>query len=834
VKRRSLLAVVAALALAGRPLAAQLTPPATGGGPTLDQLLQRLGENRRVLVVGAHPDDEDTELLAWLVQAKGAEAAYLSLTRGEGGQNLIGDQLGVALGLIRSRELEAARAIDGARQYFTRAYDFGYTRSLAETERFWPPDSILKDVVRIVRRFQPHVIVPVFSGTSRDGHGQHTMSGVMARQAFEVAGDPNAFHELETEEGLRPWTPLKLYRATRFDPGATTVTIPVGEIDPRTGKTYHQIAMASRSQHRSQNFGVLQRTGPQRTQLALLERRTPDASEAEPFSGIPTDTSWLARTARTLRASIAPVTMSNAVGALAAALRRLEVDSRDRAPPEREVEQLSRALLVAASVVVDAVAPAERVTPGERFEVEVTVYNGGDRPVTITSLGFVAPENWQVPTERLDSVLPPDSALIRRLSVVVAPHARPTQPYFLHEPPDGPTYDWSGVPPGLRGELFEPPLLQLRVGVDIDGARALGFREVAYRYGDQVLGEVRRPVRVVPAIEVRLSPDRLVWSSGGDPVRQFTVSVMHNGTDSVRGEVALAIDGWPGPAPQAFALGSRGATQAVTFTVRRPAAVTRGAVSIRAVARAQDGRQFGEAVNLVDYPHIRPTPYVVTAESEVTVAPITLPALHAIGYVRGASDRVPDALMGLGLPITLLDAAALASGDLSRFDAIVIGARAYEANTALVEHNHRLLAYVRDGGYLLVQYQQYQLVRGGYAPYPLDISRPHDRITDETAPVRILEPRHPVFHHPHEIGPADWVSWPQERGLYFAGTWDDRYRPLLEMQDPDMPPMRGGLLVAEYGRGTYVYTAISFFRSLPAGNAGATRLFLNLLALGER
>jgi hypothetical protein len=359
-------------------------------------------------------------------------------------------------------------------------------------------------------------------------------------------------------------------------------------------------------------------------------------------------------------------------------------------------------------------------------------------------------------------------------------------------------------------------------------------REVTYRYRDQAVGEIRRPVRVVPEVEVQLSPERVVWSSTDEAPRTFTVTLRHHGSTAVAGEVSLEVDGWPTPSARSFTLEAEGQTVSLTFEVRRPGDVVRGAVSVTAVARAEDGRRFDAATRLVEYPHVRPTQYVVPAVSEVRVAPITVPALARVGYVRGAADRVPEALAPLGIPVEILDAPALADGDLSGYDAVIVGSRAYETDTALVRHNDRLLAYARDGGLLLVQYQQYQFVRGGFAPYPLSISRPHDRITDETAPVRILEPDHAVFRRPHAIGPEDWGGWPQERGLYFAGEWDAAYTPLLEMADPGRDPVRGGLLVAPYGSGTYVYTGISFFRSLPAGVPGAARLFLNLLALGER
>lgn len=815
-----------ALGLAARqPLAAQISPPSTGGAPALDRLLQQLRESRRVLMVAAHPDDEDNRLLSLLSQGYGADVAYLSLSRGEGGQNLIGPELGVDLGLLRSQELVSARAIDGARQFFTRAYDFGYSRSLEETEGFWLPDSILKDAVRVVRRFRPHVIVSIWSGTPRDRHGQHVMAGVIAHRAFDAAGNPASFPELESEEGLTAWRPLKLYRSSRFDTAATTLTLETGALDPRSGYSYEQIAMVSRSQHRSQAFGVLQPIGPSRTRLALVQDRTDGGPGAGIFQGIPENESPYARLADSLRRSVAPLRMIEAVPALAEALARGE-EAGDVTAHERRL--LGEALTVAAGIVIDARAGAAELVPGESVEIEVELYNAGGAVLTVQGITVTAPPGWKV--DRLASqaeVLGPGADLKRRLVVEVPQEAQPTQPYFLARAIKGALYDWSEVAPELRGAPFDPPLLTATVELVLAGARFGISRPVTYRERDQVLGEVRRNVRVVPAIDVKIEPELVVWPADDRAPRQFSVSLTHNGTSPVSGVVELA--GLTAP----FRLGPKGASQSLQFSVPFPRSGA-SEIRLRAVARADDGRVFDRGVEVIDYAHVALTPRVRPAESRVHVVPLTLPRLRTVGYVRGASDRVPEALRRVGLPIELLDAEGLATSDLARFDAIVIGSRAYETDSALVNHNDRLLAYVENGGHLLVQYQQYQFVRGGYAPYPLRISFPHDRITDETAPVRVLEPDHPVFRVPHRIGESDWVGWPQERGLYFAGSWDDAYTPLLELSDPGMPPMRGGLLFAHYGSGTYVYTGLSFFRSLPAGVAGAYRLFLNLLALGER
>ncbi len=818
--------------LGGQPLAAQLVPPSAGGLAELDRLLHRLAVPYRVLVIGAHPDDEDTRLLALMARGYGAEAAYLSLSRGEGGQNLIGGELGVALGLLRSQELASARELDGARQFFTRTYDFGYSRSLDETVRFWLPDSVLKDVVRVVRRFRPHVILSVWSGTPRDRHGQHQISGVAAYRAFTVAGDPARFPELETEEGLEPWRPLKLYRSTRFDTAATTLTLETGELDPITGRTYHQIAMASRSQHRSQDMGQLQRTGPAVTRMQLvadLTGREGEEPESGLFGGIPPDTSWLASFADSLRGATTAPRLGDAVHPLAAALRR----ARGRQVPAGQVELLERALAVAAGLVVDGTATQSEVVPGSTFEVTLQIYNAGPHTARVDRVWVRAPSAWQVtPVDPAPPALDPGSEARRRFEVTVPVDAEPSQPYFLSRPVVGALYDWSETEPAVRGLPFDPPLLEASVSMTVLDAEVRLSREISRRIQDQVVGEVREPLRVAPAIEVTLEPDRLVWSSAGPVQQVFTVTLQYRGSGSTAGEVRLEAEGWEMPRPQPFLFRGRGESQSFRFTVVRPE-TERARATVWAVAATESGAEFDLATVQIRYPHVRPTAYVRSAASDVEIAPIVLPQVSAVGYVRGAADRVPEALSQIGLPVEILGAGALADSDLSRFDAIVVGPRAYEIDSALVSHNDRLLEYVRDGGLLVVQYQQYQFFRGGYAPYSLEIARPHDRVTDETAPVTLLDPEHPAVTRPNLLGDSDWVGWPQERGLYFAHDWDDAYTPLLELADPGMPPLRGGLLMASYGDGTYVYTGISFLRALPAGVPGAYRLFLNLLALGE-
>ena len=803
----------------------QFAPPGTGGVAALAGALKQLGANKRVLMIGAHPDDEYSDLVALFARGMGAQVAYLSLSRGEGGQNLIGPELGPELGIIRSEELLAARRIDGARQFFTRAYDFGYSKTLDESLRLWPSDSVLKDVLDVVRRFRPQIIVSVFSGTSRDGHGQHQVAGLVARQAFEALRDSS-------------WGPVKLYRSLYFDTASATLRLDAGVLDPVEGRSYHQIAMAGRSQHRSQDQGQLEEPGPRIGRLAFIEwrdrgRGTKDGDGL--FADVDTLLPGKARYAGLIDSARAQLnsTRPDVIAALLGrALRELgAADSGQQAI-------LQEALAAAAGVVIDGFADDGILIPGERVQLETSVWNAGEAAVTLDGIEVGAPAGWKV--ERLDPVsssVPTGSLATRRFAVTVAADAPRSQAYFLRRPLTGALYDWTGVPAAWRGLPFEPPPVQMTVRLTIAGQPLSLSRDVVYRYRDQRIGEVRRPLFVTRPFDVAVTPELVVWpvdgAAGG--LRHFTITVTNRMRGPAVAQIAVTTPpGWTTLRPDSLSFEREDEAKSLAITVAPPAAVRPGVYQLKAAVLGGAGQRSDGALVLIDYPHIRPRAVVHTSTAELRAVRISLPALTRVGYVRGASDRVPEALQAVGVPIELLGPDTLARGDLSRYDAIVIGSRAYETEPALVASNGRLLDYVRGGGLVIVQYQQYPFVNGGFAPYHLSIARPHDRVTDETAGVTVLDAASRAFHVPNEIGPDDWRGWVQERGLYFAHDWDPAYTPLLEMHDPGEPPLQGAVLEAAVGKGTYVYTGLSFFRQLPAGVPGGYRLFANLLALGRK
>ena len=815
--RRALLYTALLISGAAGSAVGQFAPAGTGGVAALADDLRRLGATKRVLVIGAHPDDEDTQLLAYLSRGLGADAAYLSLSRGEGGQNVIGEELGPELGIIRSEELLAARRLDGAHQFFTRAYDFGFSKNVDEAFRFWPRDSILKDVIDVIRRFRPQVIVSIFTGTPRDGHGQHQVAGQLARQAFDLLKDST-------------WGPVKFYRSSFFDTAATTLRMAGGGIDPLVGESYFQIAMAGRSQHRSQDMGQIQRPGPSQIRLQLVESRKPASGADGFFTGVDT----------TLHGHEAFVTLVDSArrrlspydpGAVAPLLAKALPNLGNEDPEQRAL--VETALADASGVVIDGLADDDIIIQGERVQIEADVWNAGGDSVRLTGIDFSVPPGWSVEAmENGGASVVPGVVVQRHFAVHVPADAPRSEPYFLEKPLNGSIYDWSGVPADVKGMPFGPPPVTLKAHLVIDGAPVTLSREVVYRFRDQARGEVRRPLMVTEPFEVAVTPGLVVWPEAAGGTRQFTVTVTYRSRGPATGRLDITVpSGWAPVPSESLSFAREDETKSYTFAVGLPARVAAGDFRLRASVTGADRKVSDGALSIIDYPHIEPRATVHPSVVDIRVASIALPALSRIGYIRGASDRVPEALTAVGLPIEILSPDSLARGNLSQYDAIVIGSRAYETEPALVANNGRLLDYARAGGLIVVQYQQYPFIRGGFAPYPLSIASPHDRVTDETAAVTVLDTAARVLKSPNPVGPGDWQGWIQERGLYFAHDWDSTYHPVFTMHDPGDPPLAGGLLIAPLGRGTYVYTGLAFFRELPAGVIGAYRLFANLLAL---
>jgi LmbE family N-acetylglucosaminyl deacetylase len=896
--KRTSRSCVAALALllvlepaaAGRVLAQ--APIEADGAAAMGIALRRLGTTKRVLMVAAHPDDENTALIAELALGHGADVAYLSLTRGEGGQNLIGPELQKGLGLIRTEELLAARRLDGARQFFTRAYDFGFSRSADETFRHWPRDTVLGDVVEIVRRFRPDIIVSVFSGTPADGHGHHQAAGMLARAAFDDAADAARF-PAQLAGGLRPHAATHLFQVMWRAPPDAPIRLETGTLDPLFGRSRYQVAMQSRSRHRSQDMGRAEPLGPQSAALRLLASRDEAALQNNPgslFAGIDTTLVQHARTAaattagntavvalagryearvRAARAAYNPLQGRQLAGPLAAAIATLDSIALPdgarydllRTAIAHERAKAADALRHAAGIVVDAVSDTQHPVPGETFHVTVTLWNGGDTAIQLRDLHLDVPTGWtvrdagstqaQVAQDRGANATRLDAGGLTRTRFAVTPprDAAPSEPYFLRAPRLGAMYQWE-VADSLRGLPFEPPVASavLRVvvlrgtaGADAAGAATADAafeirREAEFLDVDKAYGEVRQPLRVLPRASISVEP-RLVIVNAREPrPHTVAVTVAAAAAESVDGRVVLDVPaGWSvEPQYVSVALQRRGDSRTVSFAVTPPGSVgpAHDTREVRARFETAHGT-FTRGHDVIDYPHTRPHALFSDATVRASAFDVSIAPNLRIGYIEGAGDDGASALRQLGASVEMLGPADLANGDLRRFDAIVAGIRAYEVRADLLRHNQRLLDYARDGGTFIVQYNKYEIIDGGFMPFPATIARPHGRVTDPAAPVTLLEPQHPLLAGPNRITAADFDGWVQERGLYFLATFDERYTPLLAMADQGVDPLFGGLVAARVGQGWYVYTGLALFRQLPEGVPGAYRLLANLVSLGR-
>jgi len=820
-------------------------------------------------MIGAHPDDETTQVLSSLALGQGAAVAYLSLTRGEGGQNGIGAELQEGLGLVRSEELLAARRLDGAQQFFTRAIDYGFSKNADEAFTNWPREELLRDVVAVVRHFRPDVIVSVFNGTPRDGHGQHQAAGIMATDAFIAAADAARFPD-QIARGLRPHAVTHLFQVVRGVDDTAEARIVTGDLDPLLGQSPFQVAMASRSRHRSQDMGRILSPGPQVTGLTLAASRVGEPTSGSMFEGVDTTLFSRARSAlgagqegdaarlRDLltgyeatiddaRRVFNPLQPEQVVPFLTEATMMLDRAVRITASAgdigadlqfhlTAERLEVDNALRRAARVELDAIADDEVVVPGQTFRLELQLWNGGREPLQVSALEPRLPAGWSAAAaDPLPDQVDAGTLVRRRFDVTVPADAAASEPYFLRIPRDGARYAWADEEHGGVGFAFDPDEIGVTASFSVRGVPIDAEMSATYQAVEPRSGEFRRPVRVVPAVAVTVEPALAVLAIArtGQPL-PLSVRLTAEEPEGIAGTLRIvAPPGWRiEPAEVALEFARPGEQRVLEFVVHAPTDLDAGRATLTAVFEDRAGRRFDRGYALVDYPHIRPQPLYRPAQLAVQAVDVVVPENLRVGYVAATGDNVPLALAQLGVAIDLLDADELASAQFDGFDVIVIGSRAYEGRADLVTHNQRLLDYVSRGGTMIVQYNQYQYTEEGIAPYPVTMARPHDRVTDENAHVRVLEPEHPLFNWPNNITDEDFVGWVQERGLYFLNTWDDRYTPLLEMADPNEDPKLGSLMVATHGSGTYVYTGLALFRQLPAGVPGAYRLFANLLALG--
>jgi LmbE family N-acetylglucosaminyl deacetylase len=793
------------------------------GAAQIEQSLQKLNQLGSVLMVAAHPDDENNSVVAYFSRGRHMRMGYLSCTRGEGGQNLIGSELGDLLGVIRTQELLAARRVDGGEQFFTRAVDFGFSKSPQETLDKWGREKVLSDVVWAIRRFRPDVVVMTFSGTPRDGHGQHQASAMLGREAFTAAGDPARFPE--QLRYVQPWSPKRavqsLYASFMRPEGAKeTLFIDPGEYNPILGAAYTEIGGMSRSMHRSQAMGSPERRGASSASFVQVAGAS---AEHDLFDGI--ETTWkrfpggaavgaiLDGVLRTFE----PAHPEKSVARLATA-RPLIAAIHDPLAAAKLVE-LDEAIALCTGLWADAQAARYEVAPGGELGVTVSLLNRSSIPIAVESArveGF-----WNEALTPPAGPLPFNQTAKIEFAKTVPANQPYSQPYWLAAPRQGDLYTVNDQT--LIGLAEAPPVLRVRLRCRIAGVTVELVRPVQHRYVDRGQGERVRPLAIVPAVAVDL-PQHVVMFPDAAP-RRVQVSVRAN-SPNAKGELRLEVQsGWKvEPAAHDFAVAVAGEQQDLTFEVTPPAGEATS--TLRAIARTAAG-ETAAGLNVILYPHIPAQTVFPRAEGKLVRAAIQVKA-RRVGYIMGAGDQMPEAIRQLGCEVTLLSRSDLEQRNLAEFDAIVAGVRAYNVRPDIAANQPRLLEYVRNGGTYIVQYNTLDSALPALGPYPFTVT--HDRVAVEDAPVVFTQPDSPLLQAPNQITGRDFAGWIQERGLYFASQWDPQYQTAIEAHDPGERPHSGGLLWTRYGKGIYIFTGYSWFRELPAGVPGAYRLFANLLS----
>ena len=806
--------------------------------------LERLSVVGSALYIGAHPDDENGAMLAYLASGRKVRAAYLSLTRGDGGQNLIGTEQGELLGVLRTEELLDARRIDGAEQFFTRAVDFGYSKTPEETLRIWGHDAVLADVVWVIRSFRPDVIITRFPPNGDGGHGHHTASAILAAEAFAAAADPARFPDQLAY--VKPWQAKRLvwnaWRRQGQAPAATEkphLTIDLGAYDPLLGESWAEIAAASRTMHKSQGGAIPARRGSLPNEFELVA--------GEPFSGDlfdGVDLSWKRipggeAVARAVSAALVAYSDENPAVAVPALLDAYgALDELERSPwVETKRRELLDAIRLCTGLWLEAAAGSPTAVPGTGIEIKATALNRSNVPLSLVrvELPFTTPLGSDRPDAKPSTIgggapMPSRPLSNNQQAVTTVALALPrdlpvSQPYWLARPNGGGVY---AVPAQeLVGAPHSPPAL-VATFVIRAGDRQLDFHvPVTYTWLDPVVGERTSTLAIVPRVTVNLEAPVLLFPDRKPTVVHAVVTA--HAPDTKATLTVQAPAGWrPEPEEINVAFAKAGDDRSVSFTVTPPAGEGSGTLTLSV---RTDREEPARSLVTVDHPHIAPQTLLPPATAKLVRVDIARPVRH-VGYVMGAGDEIPGVLRQLGFDVTLLSDGDLANGGLAAYDTIVTGVRAYDTREALGQVQERLLAYVENGGTLIVQYNTERgLVTDRLGPYPLTVGR--ERTTDETAAVQVLLPGNPLLTTPEVIGGADWSGWVQERGLNYPATWDPRYEALLAMADPGEKPNQGALLFARYGKGSYVYAGLAFFRQLPAGVPGAIRLFVNLLGGGR-
>lgn len=829
----------------------QVRPVYDYGAIGLGQLLKKLNTTKSVMMIGAHPDDEDSALLAFLARGENARTAYLSLTRGDGGQNIIGSELFESLGVIRTEELLQARRLDGAEQFFGRAFDYGFSKTLDEAKEKWDEKIVLCDTVKAIRQFRPLVVISRFSGTPADGHGQHQYAGYISPLAVKAAADSNQC----TDSG-QAWQVRKFYVGQGFrSTQEPTLKINTGQYDKLIGRSYFEIAMEGRSQHKTQEQGVLELKGEKFSGLNLIESRVQKTEkETSVFDGIDVTISGIGKNTNN---SEEPFEKKLArLQSVEDEINKLNFDDdkllqtlvqgykaaydaewATRNPQskfflKRKQIEFIEAVKLASGLQIDALTDKETVVAGENLTASVRVFYPNNENIKIKEINLKTPDGWKIakteePRDASQNPFrretPNGSAFY---NVAVSANESSTEPYFLNKDRDGFLYRWENDENQTLS--FEPQIASAEIKTEIYGTEITLNQPLEYRFADDIRGEIRRELNVVPLVSVSLDQSLIIVSQSNKPqTKKIVMSITNNSQNPVSGEASLNIGlvkNWKSaPVSQSFSLKNKGEKTAISFEFTIPANAESGNYDIQPTAKIS-GKTYDEEMRTLAYPHIQTHRFYAPAKAKTNVLDLKTAPVK-IGYIAGSGDRVFDAIKQMNFDVQMLSENDLTSGDLSKFDEIVVGIRASQVRPDFIANHQRLLDYVKNGGTLLVQYQL--PVYQNLLPFPAQMNA---RVTDENAKITILEPLNPIFNFPNKITDEDFKNWVQERNLYAFSNFDANWKPLLESHDENEAENKGGLVVADIGKGKFIYCSYAFFRQLPAGVPGAYRLLANLLS----
>ena len=792
--------------------------------------LKKLNVLASVLYVAAHPDDENTRAIVYMGSDRLASAAYLSMTRGDGGQNLIGHEMRDLLGLIRTQELLAARRIDGGEQFFTRANDFGFSKNAAETFAIWGKEEILSDVVRVIRQFKPDIILTRFPPDERAGHGQHTASAILAQEAFDLTSRPDYLPDQVKDFGT--WQVTRLYTNTgrwwnqtvnEGTPGIVTVNM--GSYNTLLGESYSEIAAESRSQHKSQGFGSSGRRGdsPEYFEYAKGVKADKDL-----YDGI--NTTWSrVKDGEKVQPLVDKVLKEYNPERPAASIPgllqiRKQIENLSLSVwKERKSKEVNQLIQDCAGLYFEVIADQPWKAPGE---VVVSTFEVVNRSATPIKLLQIKSEALSIDST-FSTTLDFNKLYNFKTKKSLLPGSHYSDPYWLREDHSQGLFK---VPDAsFIGKPENGPAVIVSYVIEINGEKIMLRAPLIYKWTDPVKGELTRPFEIVPPVLVNLSQKVFVFKDSGP--KEVSVLVKSSSGGRISGSLKLALPaGWKSePASAAIELGRQGEEQKIEFMVFPTR--TEGSFSVTAQANVA-GKSYSSAVQTISYDHIPFQTLLPPAKAKIVRLDIRKEG-SVVGYIRGAGDEIPDALRTIGYEVWEMKDEEVTPANLQKLDALVLGVRALNTNERIRHYMPDLLEYVHNGGTMIVQYNtSNDLEVDKFSPYPLTISR--DRVTEEDSEVRILKPDHPALNYPNKITADDFKGWVQERGLYYPGKWDPNFEALISSNDTGEPARDGGLLVASYGKGHYVYTGLSFFRELPEGVSGAYKIFANLTSLGKQ